>query len=161
MTHTMTIKYETVKYYSGAIGASRPDTNVVGFADPAHYDQIRSSLARPGSQATVLGQGGLLDAGIGIYEDLEAILSGRGGLQNVIGGVQKALNVNQTLKENKLKDIVRNDANTVKNETLRNTLPGAVRQAVNTSNGYVFPKAPTIGINNNNPLGGPTGSGGI
>ncbi len=161
MTHTMTIKYETVKYYSGAIGASRPDTNVVGFADPAHYDQIRSSLARPGSQATVLGQGGLLDAGIGIYEDLEAILSGRGGLQNVIGGVQKALNINQTLKQNKLSDIVRNDANTVKNETLRNTLPGAVRQAVNTGNGYVFPKAPSIGINNNTPLGGPTGSGGI
>jgi len=38
----------------------------------------------------VFGQGGLVDAGIGIYEDLEAILTGRGGLQNVIGAVQKA-----------------------------------------------------------------------
>ena len=51
MTHTVTIRYETVKYYSGAIGASRPDTNVDGFGDPNYYDQIRSSLAREGSQA--------------------------------------------------------------------------------------------------------------
>lgn len=142
MTHTVTIRYETVKYYSGAIGASRPDTNVVGFADPNRYDQILSSLARPGSQATVLGQGGLLDAGIGIYEDLEAIMSGRGGLQNVLGAVQKSLNVNQTLKTNKLGDIVRNDASTVKNDVLRNSLPGAMRQAVNAGNGFLFPKAP-------------------
>ena len=144
MIHTVTIKYETVKYYSGAIGASRPDTNVVGFADPNHYDQIRSSLARPGSEATVLGQGGLLDAGIGIYEDLEAIMSGRGGLNNVIGGVQKALNVNQTLKQNKLKDLVRNDAKQVQQEILRDGLPGATRQAVNAANGFVFPKAPKV-----------------
>ena len=142
MTNTMTIKYETVKYYSGAIGNSRPDTNVQGFADPAYYDQIRSSLARPGSQATFLGQGGLLDAGVGIYEDLEAILSGRGGLQNVIGGVQKALNVNQTLKQNKLSDIARNDATQVKNETLRYGLPAATRAAVNAGNGFLFPRPP-------------------
>lgn len=142
MTNTMSIKYETVKYYSGAIGNSRPDTNVQGFADPAYYDQIRSSLARPGSQATFLGQGGLLDAGVGIYEDLEAILSGRGGLQNVIGGVQKALNVNQTLKNNKLSDIARNDATQVKNETLRYGLPAATRVAVNAGNGFLFPRPP-------------------
>ena len=142
MTHTVTIRYETVKYYSGAIGASRPDTNVVGFADPNRYDQVLSSLARPGSQATVLGQGGLLDAGIGIYEDLEAIMSGRGGLQNVLGAVQKSLNVNNTLKTNKISDIVRNDATAVKNDVLRNSLPGAMRQAVNAGNGFLFPKAP-------------------
>ena len=161
MTHTMTIKYETVKYYSGGIGYSRPDTNVVGFADPNHYDTTLSSIARPGSQATILGQGGLLDAGIGIYEDLEAILSGRGGLQNVIGGVQKALNVNQTLKTNKLSDIVRNDANTVKQDVLRNSLPGATRTVMNSGNGMFFPKAPTVGINPNSPLGGPNGAGGV
>ena len=33
MSHSMTIKYETVKYYSGAVSGVRPDTNVVGFAD--------------------------------------------------------------------------------------------------------------------------------
>jgi hypothetical protein len=142
MTHTVTIKYETVKYYSGAIGAVRPDTNVVGFADPNRYDQIRSSISRPGSQSTVLGQGGLLDAGVGIYEDLTALLSGRGSLANVIGGVQKALNVNQTLKRTPLSNIVRNDATAVRQDVLRNALPGAVRNAANSANSMLFPKAP-------------------
>jgi hypothetical protein len=142
MTHTVTIRYETVKYYSGAIGASRPDTNVIGFADPNRYDQTLSSISRPGSQATVLGQGGLLDAGVGIYEDLTALMSGRGSLANVIGGVQKALNVNQTLKRTPLKDIVRNDAATVRQDVLRNSLPGAMRNAANSTNSMLFPKAP-------------------
>jgi len=142
MSHTMTIRYETVKYYSGAIGKSRPDTNVTGFADPNRYDQTLSALARPGSQATVLGQGGLMDAGVGIYEDLEAIMSGRGGLQNVIGAVQKSVNVQNTLKRTPLSNIVRNDANVVKNQVLQAQLPGAVRQAVNTGNGILFPKPP-------------------
>jgi hypothetical protein len=142
MTHTVTIDYETVKYYSGAIGAARPDTNVVGFADPNYYDQIRSSLARPGSQATVLGQGGLLDAGVGIMEDIQALASGNGSLANVLGGVQKALNVNATLKKNSIGDLVRNDAKTVQQDVLRNSLPGAVRAAANSVNSQIFPKAP-------------------
>jgi len=136
MTHTVTIKYETVKYYSGAIGAVRPDTNVVGFADPNYYDQILSSISRPGSQATVLGQGGLIDAGVGIYEDLQ-----RGDLFGIIGAAQKALNVNQTLKKTPLKDIIRNDANAVKQDILRNSLPGAMRNAANSANSMLFPKS--------------------
>jgi hypothetical protein len=93
MQNSMTIDYETVKYYSGAIGGVRPDTNVVGFADPAYYDNIRSSLARPGSTQTVLGQGGLLDAGFGIIEDLQS-----GGVAGIIGSVQKAGTVYNTFK---------------------------------------------------------------
>jgi hypothetical protein len=150
MTHTVTIRYETVKYYSGAIGAVRPDTNVVGFADPNRYDQIRSSISRPGSQSTVLGQGGLLDAGVGIYEDLTALMSGRGSLANVIGGVQKALNVNQTLKKTPLSNIIRNDAAAVRQDVLRNSLPGAMRNAANSANSMIFPKQtaapPTVGV---------------
>lgn len=144
MTHTMTIKYETVKYYSGAIGAVRPDTNAQGFGDPAYYDNVLSSIARPGSQATVLGQGGLLDAGIGIYQDLEAIASGRGGLQNIIGAVQKSLNVNQTLQKTPLSNIVRNDAQAVQQDILRNGAPVAQRQVINAGNGMYFPNAPKV-----------------
>jgi hypothetical protein len=141
MTHTVSIKYETVKYYSGAIGAVRPDTNVVGFADPAHYDQIRSSISRPGSQSTVLGQGGLLDAGIGIYEDLTALNGPNPSIFNVIGAAQKALNVNQTLKRTPLSNIIRNDANAVRQDVLRNSLPGAMRNAANSTNSMIFPKS--------------------
>ena len=142
MTHTVTIKYETVKYYSGAIGAVRPDTNVVGFADPNHYDQIRSSISRPGSQSTFLGQGGLLDAGVGIYEDLTALAGPNPSIFNVIGAAQKALNVNQTLKRTPLSNIIRNDAAAVKQDVLRNSLPGAMRNAANSANSMIFPKQP-------------------
>ena len=135
MTHTVTIRYETVKYYSGAIGAVRPDTNVVGFADPNSYDQTLSPISRPGSQSTVLGQGGLVDAGVGIFEDLQ-----RGDLFGIIGATQKALNVNQTLKKTPLKDIVRKDAAIVKQDVLRNSLPGQVRNAANSANSMLFPK---------------------
>lgn len=46
MQHTVSIQYETVKYASGAIGNSRPDVNVFGFADPANYDQQPGPIFR-------------------------------------------------------------------------------------------------------------------
>jgi len=93
MQNTMTINYETVKYYTGAIGSSRPDINVQGFADPAHYDTTVSSLSRPGSTSTVFGQGGLLDAGGGILQDLQS-----GSVAGLIGAAQKALTAKNTFK---------------------------------------------------------------
>jgi hypothetical protein len=88
MTNTVTIKYETVKYYTGYVGGSQPSNTVTGFADPSHYDTRRSGISRPGSTNTVFGQGGIVDAGIGLYEDLNALTTGRGGLAQVIGAVQ-------------------------------------------------------------------------
>jgi hypothetical protein len=142
MTHTMSLRYETVKYFSGYIGGQQPSPNVVGFADPDHYDTRRSALARPGSTATVFGQGGLVDAGIGIVEDLEAILSGRGGLQNVIGAVQKAGTAYNTFKNADIKSIANQEAKTASKQILQASLPGAVRQVVNAANGMIFPTPP-------------------
>ena len=90
MKNDVTIEYETVKYYSGAIGGQKPSSKVAGFADPAHYDIVPSGISRPGSTQSVFGQGGLLDAVGGTVQDLEALASGQGGLQNVIGAVQAA-----------------------------------------------------------------------
>ena len=110
MENKMTIQYETVKYYSGAIGSVRPDTNVVGFADPNAYDQRSSPLTRPGGIASVIGQGGLLDTGIGIMGDLQAVAQGRGGLSNIIGAVQKADTIYNAFKGKNLQSIVAADA---------------------------------------------------
>ena len=137
MQNSMTIEYETVKYFTGAIGASRPDTNVVGFGDPAYYDNIKSSLARPGSTQTVLGQGGLLDAGIGIVQDLQS-----GGLTGAIGAIQKAGTAYNTFKNVNIRSVVNEEANAALKSVLQNTIPAAVRQAPNTQGGFVFPKAP-------------------
>ena len=137
MSNKMTIEYETVKYYSGAIGGSRPDTNVKGFADPAHYDNIRSSLARPGSTRSVLGQGGLLDAGVGIVEDLQS-----GGVAGIIGAVQKGGTAYNTFKGVNLRSVVNEEANIGLKGAIRNSIPAAVRQQPGGSGGFVFPRSP-------------------
>jgi hypothetical protein len=128
MENRMTINYETVKYYSGAIGASRPDTNVQGFADPNLYDQVQSPLSRPGGTASILGQGGLLDTGIGIYEDLQS-----GSVAGVIGAVQKAGTAYGTFKGKDLRAIARAEAVGATRDVLRNTVPGQVRAQPNGS----------------------------
>jgi len=140
MENSMTVEYETVKYYTGAIGGSRSDTHVKGFADPAHYDNIRSSLARPGSTRTVLGQGGLLDAGIGIVQDLQS-----GGVTGIIGAVQKAGTAYNTFKGQNIRSIVNEEANAALKSVIRNSIPGAVRQQQSGSGGFVFPRSPGYG----------------
>lgn len=137
MTNTMTVEYETVKYYTGAIGRVRPDTNVKGFADPARYDTVPSSLARPGSIATVLGQGGLLDTGIGIIEDLQS-----GSVTGIIGAIQKSVATRDTFKGKNLKSIASEEAVNGFKQTLRNLNPSATRQTIGKLGGFNFPSPP-------------------
>ena len=86
MTNSMTIKYESVKYGSGAIGTSQ----VPGFASQEHYDNTPSALSRPGSTNSFFGQGGLLDAGVGAFEDLSS--------GNLLGAVVKGARAVYTYK---------------------------------------------------------------
>ena len=123
MENSMTVAYETVKYYEGAIGADRSDTNVQGFADPAYYDQEKSPLSRPGGTRSVLGQGGLVDAGFGIISDLNS--NSVGGL---LGAAQKAGTAYQTFKGANIKDVAKEELLGGVRGTLRNDTGG-----VNTS----------------------------
>jgi hypothetical protein len=91
MTHTMSIRYENVKYYSGAIGGAQPSDPVTGFADPAYYDVVPSPIAVPGSTATVESQGTVQPSPIGSKQDLQALATGQNTLQNVIGAVGQGL----------------------------------------------------------------------
>jgi len=91
MQHTMSIRYEAVKYYSGAIGGAQPSGSVTGFADPAHYDTTRSPIAKPGSTAEVESQGSIRFSPNGSKQDLQALSTGQNTLQNVIGAVGQAL----------------------------------------------------------------------
>jgi len=134
MQNSMTIAYETVKYYSGAVGNQRPDTNVQGFADPAHYDQTLSPISRPGSRANVFGQGGLLDAGAGILEDLQS-----GGLLGAIGAVQKAGTAYNTFKGKDIKSLALNETVAIGTSAIKGAIPGAVRSLQGRPNGMFFP----------------------
>jgi hypothetical protein len=143
MQNSMTIAYESVKYYSGAIGNQRPDINVQGFADPAHYDQVPSAISRPGSVATVFGQGGLLDAGGGILEDLQS-----GGLLGAIGAVQKAGTAYNTFKGKNIKSIAVNETTALGVKAIQGGIPGAVRSVQGRSSGMFFPTPQSPGNNN-------------
>jgi hypothetical protein len=137
MEHNMTVRYETVKYYQGKLDNNRPTANAKGFADPSRYDTQRSPLDRLGNNATVLGQGGLIDTVGGIVNDLQS-----GSVLGIIGAVQKAGSAYQTFKGKNLQSIVRNEANAVVKDVIRGELPGAVRQTANAADGFFFPKVP-------------------
>jgi hypothetical protein len=131
MENSMTIQYETVKYYGGGIGGVRPDTNVQGFGDLNYYDQIKSPLSKPGGTRSILGQGGLVDTGIGIISDLSA-----NNLAGVLGAVQKSGAAYQTFRNQNLSQIARAEAVGAVNDVLRATQQG-------TAGGI-----PTTGISN-------------
>lgn len=142
MSHTLTIAYETVKYNSGPIGGTQPSNSVPGFADPAHYDTTKSSLSRPGGTNSVFGQGGLIDAVEGFTQDLQALASGRGGLQNVLGAVQTAGTAYNTITKTNVLQNAGQEAQALAKNILRQGLAGSVRQAINSGNGQLFPNAP-------------------
>jgi hypothetical protein len=84
MKDDVTVEYETVKYYEGAVGGEQPSTSVSGFAIPGYYDTQPSGITRPGATNSVFGQTGILPAEQGDTQDLQA-----SGLQNTIGAVQR------------------------------------------------------------------------
>ena len=119
MENTVSLAYEGVKYFGGGLGGVRPDTNVPGFADPANYDQQQSPLSRPGGTRSILGQGGLLDAGVGIIQDLQS-----GSVAGVLGAVQKAGTTYDTFKGQDLKAIVKEEGIGQIQNILRGTQQG-------------------------------------
>jgi hypothetical protein len=70
MENSMTIRYESVNYFQGALNGEDPESSVDGFGNPAIYDRELSPISLPGSNKTILGQNGLVDAAGGIYSDL-------------------------------------------------------------------------------------------
>jgi hypothetical protein len=147
MQNSMTIAYETVKYYSGAIARPSPggDPNVQGFATDAHYDKTVSPIARPGANATVFGQGGLLETGAGIIGDLQS-----GSVLGLIGAAQKAGRLNQTFKGKNLAAITKSEATTLGKNTLIQGLPAATRAVTNKADGWLFPTQTATGNNTTN-----------
>lgn len=137
MQHTMTVDYETVKYYEGAMSAGgRADQNVQGFGGPEHYDTTRSPISRPGSNATVFGQGGLLDAAEGIIGDLQS-----GTVGGLIGAVQKAGTTYNTFKDKNLSSIAKSEAVALGTNELKTSLPAAIKPILNKPTGIFIPTA--------------------
>ena len=105
MENSMSIDYETVKYFTGAMDGKMPSNTVPGFGLDAHFDKTISPIARPGSQSTILGQGGLVNGVGGIIADLS------GNKKNYLGAIQKAGATYNTLKNMNLKQAVKDQVN--------------------------------------------------
>lgn len=90
MEHSMTIKYETVKYYEGALNGQNPSDLVQRFAEPQVYDTELSPINILGTNRSIMGQGGLVDSAQGIISDLSN--------GNILGAVQTAGRVSRTWK---------------------------------------------------------------
>ena len=103
MSHTMSVKYESVKYGTGVIGTSQ----IPGFANPEHYDTEASSLSRPGSTNSFFGQGGILDSGVGVFEDLANgdILGAAVKGARTVYGITKMENPGGAVKEEVLGEV--------------------------------------------------------
>ena len=70
MSNSMTLDYETVVYNQGKLDGTNPGNILKGFGDISVYDRTTSPIMQPGANATVLGQGGLVDAAGGFINDL-------------------------------------------------------------------------------------------
>ena len=82
----------------------------------------------------------MLDAVGGTAEDLQALASGQGGLQNVIGAVQKAGTAYNTFKNQNINKILQPELQKAATQVAQQLTP----QAVNAVNGMVFPRAPVV-----------------
>ena len=129
MENTMTLDYETVVYDSGAISGANPGNMVPGFGDVANYDKTLSPGARPGSNATILGQGGLVDAAGGFSD---AIASG-----NYLGALGIAGTSYNTFKNQNLGQILKGD--------VTSQILGAMNGVPNSRNTFNIPTGATIG----------------
>jgi hypothetical protein len=90
MENKMTVRYETVTYQEGAINGTNPGATVPTFGSETYYDRTLSPIATAGSNKSIMGQGGLVDALDGIIADVDG--------KNYLGAVQKAVAVSKTFK---------------------------------------------------------------
>ena len=138
MANTMTIDYETVKYAEGALDGRSPSNIVTGFGLETNYDKTPSPINRPGSNASILGQGGLVDAAGGFINDLSS--------GNILGAIRTAGTSYNTFKNKNLKQIATQDLNSLLASSVQQQLPSAVR-----TNSYY----PGYGTSPNNTAGAP------
>jgi hypothetical protein len=119
MQNGMTVEYETVTYAEGKIDGTKPSNIITSFGQDANYDRTLSPISRPGSQANILGQGGLVNAAGGVAQDLAT--------GNILGAIQKSGAAYNTFKNTNLSQVARSEINnTLYNATLQ-SIPGNPR----------------------------------
>jgi hypothetical protein len=128
MENTMTLEYETVKYYTGAVDGKNPSQVVPKFGEEGHYDTKLSPLAAPGSNSSIFGQGGLIASAGGVLEDIEN--------GNILGAARGIVNTAKTFQNPKTL------INSVKGEVIAGAT-GWLAGTANRNNLFNFPSQST------------------
>lgn len=113
MQNTMILDYETVVYNEGALDGNNPGSIVAGFGDEATYDRTLSPIAKPGSNSTILGKGGMIDSVGGAIKGL-----GNNGLKGVIQSVQTIGTAYNTFRNTDLKQQLQAEFNSMLSDAL-------------------------------------------
>jgi hypothetical protein len=121
MENRMTVRYETVTYEDGALSGTNPGAKVMGFGKSEVYDTTLSPIARPGSNATIMGPGGLVDAADGIAQDISD--------GNWIGAAIKAKTAANTLKNKKVSELFLQEARQVALQASSNGLGSLIHKS--------------------------------
>jgi len=146
MENTMTIEYETVKYYRGNVKHAKDK----GFADSAHYDTSPSPLKAPaGSTGSILGPGGLIDNASTLYSTIGDFANGEGSIAGILGAIQAGENISDILGSGNVQDIIESEATNIFKDFLRN---GGADYVIGQADSFIFGK--TTG--NDDPTAGQT-----
>jgi len=153
MQNQMTIDYETVIYDYGAIDGTRPDNIVTNFGSEENYDRRLSPIATPGSNRTILGQGGLVDAAGGVIQGLQ-----RGDLLGLISAARSAGTAYNTFKDVDLKQTVKQEllngaASALTNPNVTRNIGAWVQKIGSTPSPIATDSAPPAGANNKTTVG--------
>jgi hypothetical protein len=104
MENKMTLRYEAVTYKEDALNGQKPDEKVKGFGLEATYDRTLSPISRPGSNKSIMGPGGLVDATDSLIDDISS--------GNYLRALQTAGTTAKTFKGANLGDLAKRDAQT-------------------------------------------------
>ncbi len=104
MQNSMALDYETVVYNVGALDGEKPSDIVAGFGLDSNYDRALSPIAKPGSNRTILGQGGLVDGVGGTIRSLEQ--------GDIIGAIRNAGTTYNSFKGQNLAKIAKPEVTT-------------------------------------------------
>lgn len=114
MENTMTLQYETVQYYTGAVDGKEPDAIVKEFGTLEHYDKTVSPISAAGSNGSILGQGGLIDGAGGVMDKLAS--------GDYIGAIKQSGQLTKTFSQpGALKNAFKGDAFGAASDYLKGT----------------------------------------
>lgn len=149
MQNQMVIDYETVVYDYGSIDGNNPGNIVTGFGSEENYDRRLSPISTPGSNRTILGQGGLIDGVGGVIEGLR-----QGDVRGLINATRAAGVTRNTFKDVDLKETAKQEllngaASALTNPSITRNIDTWVQQVGSTPSPIATAGAVTTGVFNN------------